>query len=454
MKLITYISILYSKLYRWFTVPQSAPEMNRRNFINVQIDAIGVGMASAANPFLPVFLTRLGASALQVGLLITMPAVTGLLLSIPLGQFIQSRRNIVPWFSMARLAVLSGYALTGLITIFLPSAFSVIGILGIWALVTIPQTVVAITFSVVMNTIAGPAGRYELMTHRWSILGITNAATALLAGQALDSMPFPTNYQVVFIALSLGGLISYYFSSHLTLPDNLQKPTKKVASLRERMRDYIELIWNEKPFISFVTKRFVFLTGTVMITPLLPIYYVRELNASDSSIAIINIAANVTVILGYFFWTYQSRQRGSRTVILATTFGVSLFPVMVGLTTQVWPIPLYAGIFGIFQAGLNLVMFDELMKRVPIEYSATFIAAAQSFQYLSSIVAPLIGTTLAELIGLNLALIIGGGVSLAGFALFLMERFQKQPAPEQLPLQLRAPAEVVPPKEGQQSDTE
>ena len=64
-------------------------------------------------------------------------------------------------------------------------------------------------------------------------------------------------------------------------------------------------------------------------------------------------------------------------VLLATTFGASLYPVMVAFSHQAWPVVLYAGIFGIFNAGLNLVFFDELMKRVPISYSATFIAAAQ-----------------------------------------------------------------------------
>ena len=59
-----------------------------------------------------------------------------------------------------------------------------------------------------------------------------------------------------------------------------------------------------------------------------------------------------------------------------------------------------AGLAGIFQAGLDLVFFDELMKTVPIEHSAHFVSIAQSLQYLSSFVAPLIGTTLASLIGL------------------------------------------------------
>ena len=47
---------------RWSAAPIDAPPLQRRNFINVQIDGVGVGLASAAAPFLPVFLVRLGAS--------------------------------------------------------------------------------------------------------------------------------------------------------------------------------------------------------------------------------------------------------------------------------------------------------------------------------------------------------------------------------------------------------
>lgn len=419
MKLANSIPILFRNLVRWFTVPQSSPDLNRRNFINVQIDAIGVGLASAANPFLPAFLLRLGASTYLVGLLTSMPALTGLILSIPLGQFLQSRRNIVPWFSLARLTVLSGYALTGLITIFLPELYSIYGILGIWALATIPQTILSITFTVVMNSIAGPSGRYELMTHRWSILGLTNALTAVIAGQVLDRVTFPLNYQILFITLSAGGLVSYYFSSHLVIPVSTAPVTK--LSIFKQIGENFHHLKAAKPFISFSLKRFVFLSGTALVTPLLPVYFLRELQASESNYAFITIATNVTVILGYFLWTYQSRTRGSRVVLLATTFGVSLYPILTGLTDQIWPIILYAGMTGIFQAGLNLVLFDELMKRIPVEHSASFVSVAQGIQYLSSVIAPSIGALLSETIGIQLALILGGLVSLSGFALFFIE---------------------------------
>jgi hypothetical protein len=411
-----------SFIYRWFNVPQTAPEINRLNFRNVQIDAIGVGLASTGAPFLPVLLTRLGANTLEVSMLTFMPALTGALLAIPLGNFLETRKNIVPWFSFARLAVLMSYGFTGLLVLLLPEAGAIFGILGLWAIATVPQTILAICFSVVMNQIAGSRGRFELMSHRWSILGFTNAATALMAGQFLDRVAFPLNYQIFFITLSLGGIISFYFSSKIVLADNPPQIKKVTTNIKEQAVAYVQLIYREKPFVSFIWKRFIFLSGAALAAPLLPIYYVREINASDYWIALIQIAANTTVILGYFFWTNQSRRRGSRAVLLATTLGSSLYPILVGVSQQVWPVVIFAGLNGIFTAGLNLVFFDELMRRVPADHNATFVAAAQTLQYVSMIAAPLLAPILSKWLGFGPALMLAGGISIVGFILFVLER--------------------------------
>ena len=109
-------------------------------------------------------------------------------------------------------------------------------------------------------------------------------------------------------------------------------------------------------------------------------------------------------------------------MLLITTFGISFYPLLTALTHTYYPIPLYAGMAGIFQAGLNLVFFDELMKRVPVNFSATFVSAAQSLQYVSSVIAPFLGTFLADQIGFSAALIISTCISLVGFLLFLIEK--------------------------------
>ncbi len=420
-------------MLRWFTTPDT-PETNRKNFLNVQIDAIGVGLASAAAPFLPVFLTRLGATNFQVGLLTSMPAMTGLVLAIAAGNFLQARRNIVPWFSAARLLVIAAYAATGLVTLFVPQDQAVIYVLAIWAAATLPQTVVAIGFSVVMNAVAGPTGRFELMSRRWSILGLTTAIAVVIAGQILDRIGFPLNYQVVFMALSIGGLISFYYSSHITIPDAEPVPMKVGLSILQRLRGYAAQVREERAFVSFVAKRFVFLTGSTLATPLFPLYYVRVIHATDAWIGMISTAQTAVLVIGYFLWLAQSRKRGSRMVLLIATLGMSLYPALVALTQHAGIIALYAGLSGIFQAGVDLVFFDELMKTVPPKYSATFVSIAQSLQYMSTIAAPLIGTFLADLIGIGPALIISAVVRFAGFAWFALG---KTPRPREAAEEVR-----------------
>ena len=417
------IKLFLPRLNRYLA-PTDLPPVQRRNYINVELDAIGIGLSSAASQFLPVFLSRLQASSLAVGLLSTMPAVTGLLTAIPLGRFLQNQPKIVPWFSLARLAVIISYALTGLAPFFFPEQSLVIAILCIWAYATLPQTMVAICFSVVMNAVAGPAGRFELMSRRWSILGLTTAFVVFIIGQILraNESSFPRNYQLVFLGLSIGGLISYYFSSHIVLPPSEKKVPGTGKNLKDSLVEYYQLVRNERPFVSFIIKRFVFFSGISFGIPLFPLYYVRVVQADDGWIAAIATAQTFILVIGYFFWTQFSRRKGARKALLWSTAGLSLYPVFIALTQQSWLIAVFAGIAGIFQAGVDLVFFDELMKTVPPEYSATFVSIAQGIQYFSSILSPLISTFLADHIGIGTALIIAGIIRFVGFLMFALSK--------------------------------
>jgi MFS family permease len=405
---------------RFTAAPDGASPTQKSNFLNVQIDAVGVGLASAAGPFLPVFLTRLGATNVQIGLLTAMPAFTGLLLSIIVGRFLQSRRNVVPWFSGARLMVISCYALTGVLSAIVPRQHAVYVVLLIWAMATLPQTVVSIAFSVVMNAVAGPEGRYALMSRRWSILGLTAAITAMVAGQILNRLSFPVNYQVVFIGLAVGGLISYYFSSHIVLPDDVPVPRTAGLSPPQRLKSYVSLIRQERPFLSFVAKRFVFLSGMTFGAPVFPIYYVQKVHATDGWIGAINSLQTGVLLIGYIVWSRQGKKRGARYVLLRTTLIVALYPALVASTHSVVIIAVLAAVAGTFQAGLDLVFFDELMKTVPTQQSAMFISLAQSLQYLSSVAMPLFGTLVAGQVGLESALVVSSLLRLIGFGLFAL----------------------------------
>jgi hypothetical protein len=394
-------------------------KLQRQNFRYVQIDAIGVSISNVAAPFLPVFLTRLGATNFQVGLLSSMPGVTGLILALFVGRFLQTRRNIVPWYSLSRLLVILCYALTGILTLMVSERLVIVATLAIWAFATLPQTALAVAFSVVMNAVAGPAGRYALLSRRWTIFGLTGVIGTFIVTRLINLIQFPVNYAIMFMVLSLGGFFSFYFSRKIAIPDSIAPPLATSASPREGMQNYLQLLRANPVFLSFASKRFVYFSAVMLSTPIMPLFLVRDVQATDAQIGVINMTMTIVMLAGYYLWPRVSRRFGGRLVLLATTFGMVLYPALSAATPRVEMIILYAGIAGFFQGGLDLVFFDELMKTVPAEYSATFVSLAQSMQYLSTILAPLLGTWLATYIGLGGALWLSAGLRLIGFVLFL-----------------------------------
>jgi len=190
-------------------------QIQKRNFRNVLLDGIGVSISNVSAPYLPVFLTRLGATNFQVGLLSSMPGMTGLFLAIIVGRFLQTRRNVVPWYGLSRLLVIMCFALTGILTLMISQKYVIIATLVIWALATIPQTAVAVAFSVVMNAVAGPEGRYDLLSRRWAIFGLTGVIGTFIVTRLIDLIAFPLNYAIMFLVLSVGGFVSFYFSNQI-----------------------------------------------------------------------------------------------------------------------------------------------------------------------------------------------------------------------------------------------
>jgi MFS family permease len=407
------------RLARWLTQPASVQERNVRN---VLIDGIGVGLVSGVSTFLSVFLVRLGASPFLVGLLTSMPALTGIILAIPVGRLLERQRNIVPWYSRARVWVLSSYALTGLVPFLFELEDAPIPIIVIWAVATVPQAIVNVAFTIVMGAVAGPNRRYYLMSRRWSSLGITSALTVALVGWLLEQFLFPINYQYVFIGSFVGGLLSFAFSSRISIPDNdrSEQATAAGHSWRVRLREAWAGLRENTTYSRLLASQFVFRCGITLALPLFPLYWVRKLQISDSQIGLINTVQSGVLLGAYFLWSELSRRRGSVLVLRLCAFGLVLYPLLTGLTSSVPALVVYAGLAGIFMAGIDLVLFDILLATCPQRHSASYIALYQTTTYVATFAAPILGTFMAEQIGYAPALFVSGGLRFAGALLFVL----------------------------------
>jgi MFS family permease len=403
--------------------PQNVSE---RNIRNVLIDGIGVGLVVGISQFLPVFLARLGASSVLIGLITSLPALTGALLAVPIGRFLERQRNIVPWYSGMRFWVLLSYVIFGLLPFVFPTSIVPILVIGIWALVTVPSTFVNVAFTVVMGGVAGPNRRFYLMSLRWSSLGITTAIAVTLAGQLLDRVPFPLNYQIVFIGSFVGGLLSFLFSRSIVLPDQTPEVSNKSRERKgftARIREAISELGKSPPaFSRLIWSAFLFRCGVAMALPLFPLYWVRQVQASDAWIGAINTANSAVLLVAYFIWTQLVRRRGVGWALIASSFGMALYPLLVGLTTNLWLMVIFAGLAGFAAAGNDLVTFDLVLSHAPKEHQTTFVGLYQTLQNAALFVMPLVGTALGDMIGYGFALITAGLLRLAGAGLFFALR--------------------------------
>jgi len=406
-----------------------------RNVRNVLVDGIGVGIVTGVGTFLPVFLARLGASSLLVGLITSLPALTGALLAVPIGRFLERQRNIVPWYSGMRVFVLWSYAIFGALPFVIPLSAVPWTVIAIWAVATVPSTFVNVAFTVVMGGVAGPRNRFAVMSLRWSSLGAVTAITVSLVGLILEYMPFPLNYQVVFIGSFLGGLLSYLFSRSIDLPDSTPSaaPQLKVP-VRERLRVIRQAAAEHPAFARFAASAFVFRCGVAMAIPLLPLYWVREVGASDAWIGIIATANSGVLLVAYWIWSAITRRLGVGGVLLASSFGMAFYPFAVASTHSVVLLAVFAGCVGFFAAGNDLVNFDLVLSTIPKERQATFVGAYQTLQNSALFFMPLVATALADTAGIVLALVVAGVLRLLGAALYVALGIGRAaPSPGQAP---------------------
>jgi hypothetical protein len=376
-----------------------------------------MGIVNSSVPFLPVFVARLGGSAFEVSLLTAIPAVSGFLLAIPIGQFLQSRTRIVPWYSRSRAVAHLAYGLAAIAVLIAPPAVIVPVILVIWAIAAIPSTIGIVSFPVVMDGAAGPRGRYQLMGLRWSIMGLTTAITVAVIGIVLEALPFPLNYQLVFIGFSFAGLVSYYFSSQFHLP-TAEPPQGLAESPLGRLRETLRTVWAERAFVRFSVRQCVFVAGVRLVMPLIPLYYVLVVDAPDAWIGIIATCQSLALLVGYLFWRSQSVKRGRAFVLLTALLLAALHPAILSFVDELVVVAALAGVAGFFMAGVDLALFDALMTTIPRRYGVTFASMDTAFVNAVGIVAPLTGAALAVTVGLGTALQIGSLISLLGVVLF------------------------------------
>ena len=397
------------------------PAVQSRNWRLLQADSIFIGIVNASGTFLPVFLLRLGASANDVGLLTALPALTAFLLAIPFGRMLQARGRIVAWYSRLRLVAWISYAVIAGAVAILPREAAVPVSLLIWGLASLPSTAALVAFPMVMDGAAGPGGRFDLLGRRWAIAGVSAIVAVALGGQFLAAVPFPLNYEVLLVIVTLAGFGSYLQSSRLEVRDHVAPPKAAAAPLGERLRELWRTVTANRRFVGFELRCTAYIASIGLALPVLPLFYVHDLAASDAWIGIIGAAGSAGSVLGYVTVRRIARRRGGTTILLPALVAAAASYAVMSLVDWLPAVAAIAFVSGVAGAAAQLALFDALMRSFPKELGVTFSSVDQSIQNFALIVAPNLGGFLAIALGSRQALLVTASVGFVAVALFALE---------------------------------
>ncbi len=394
------------------TVSAYTPQM-RANFRNLYLDILWFGvLAGSVMAFISIYATRLGASAFQISLLSAGPAVFNLLFSLPAGSWLVGRA-LVPTTFWAAFWHRLGY----LILVPLPWLFG--DQVQIWLIVlvtlvmSIPGTILAISFNAVFPEAVPPGWRAEVVGKRNAIVAISLTVTTLVCGQLLDWLPYPYNYGLVFAIGALGAMLSTYYVGRLRLFPNLSggetapepAPARRWSSYFD-LRQVAHLDLLRTSFGTFMLAYLMFYIFQYMAIPLYPLVQVRSLNLSDGMISLgSSLFYGVMLLVSLRIVEINTRLGHKRTLAIgAAIFGI--YPLMLGLANgpaMFWAASLVGGgAWAITNVGLT----NRLMEKVPDDQRPAGMAVHNVVLNLGILLGALAAPLLGEWVGLQPALVV------------------------------------------------
>ena len=410
---------MLTRLFRQSNIPREY----RANFLHLYLDIgwFGILSGSAIN-FLAVYAARLGASALQIGLIGAASAAVSLLIAIPSGRWVAKRNTglAVFWSSVFyRL----GYALL----IPLPWLFNAQG--QIWALIVItflmavPLTPLGVGFNALFAEAVPTEYRAHVAGIRNIVLSVAFIASSLLSGYILESVAFPAGYQIVFGIGFFGAAMS---SLHLYFVRPLKKdraplrsdPEPVSAQQAESSRGLtssLRLDILRGPFGKVVVVMLFFHLAHYIASPIYPLYNVNVLHLNDDHIGIGTALFYLTVLIGSTRLHRLVGRIGHRRVTGWGMIGMAMYPIILSLSQQVWHFYLVSLIGGFTWGLAGGAYANYLLERIPDNDRPAHLAWYNIALNAAILASSFLGPLIADSVGLVAALMIFGGIrALAG----------------------------------------
>ena len=271
----------------------------------------------------------------------------------------------------------------------------------------------------VLGGIMSPGRRPVVNGVRWALSGVFTAIFVAIFGQLLDVpwLPFPLNYQVMFLisAASLYGAI--ILVSRIEMPLNYEHATSVSLPWHKMLSNLLAPIMHNATFMRYIGATFILRLGIAMPVALYSIFWVRNLQASDSIIGLRTTAGQIALVIGYLLLGRVASRRGHRKILLMSAVGLGLYPIATALSPNAYWLAPAALLWGFSSSGINISFFEILFETMPPDKRPSFAAIYTIFGNLANVVGPLLGALLMAQLGIQAAFLIAGALHVISAAL-------------------------------------
>ena len=437
---------------------EPVPANLRSTFFHLYGDIGWYGIfAGSTIAFASVYVARLGATGLQIGLLNAGPAIINLAFTLPAGGWLH-RHPIGPavfWTALlSRLAYLPW--------IFIPllpwAQAQVWSLILLILLASIPGTMLAIGFNSLYASTVPPLWRGQVMAVRNGMLSVVYVATSILCGVILNRFPLTIGYQIVFGLGFLGAAMStvhLWFLRKQGLPmTNGAQPAAAPTTMRSTLGDYaypgtarflgltlrssigLRIFARSSrllrpdllrgTFLRLLAALFFFHFGQFFAIPLFPLRWVDQLHFNDGQISLGTAVFYAAVLFGSVPFGWMTNHWGNRRLTASGAILLSSYPLLSAFMTGL-PVYLIASVLGgLAWAFVGGALANYLLEKIPDDdrpaHLAWYNLSLNGAILLGSISGPLLATRIGVVNALLCAFLLR---LFAGVSLWFVDRTKR-----------------------------
>ena len=421
------------------------PDDLRRYFHHLYWDVAWFGiLAGSSQAFLGVYVARLGATPLQMGLLNAGPALLGLIFTMPAGVWLRNKPVGRVVFGSA-LAMRLQFLLWAFLPGLLPAQGQIWSYIGLILLFTIPSTVMAIAFNAMYAAAVPVPYRHQVAATRNAVLALVYVVASLTSGYLLAILPMTVGYRVIFAAGFVGAAMSAYHlfplrhitTASITAPEKVRGLLGDMARPGELRTSGTTLRANvalrvfsrganllrvevlRGSYGKIIAALFVFHMAQFMPIPVFPLFWVDVAKFSDWDIGVGTAVFHAAILIGSLQFMRFAKLLDNRRWTALSALGMALYPLMMAFTHDLpWLVAtsiVGGAAWSVIGATLGTYLLDQTPEDDRPAHLAWYNLALSAAMLLGS----LGGSLMAESVGIVPTLLLAAGLrALSGLAVW------------------------------------